>query len=54
MELEDRHIQQMADMEDQHALSTAELVERLDFAERLLTKEGARGHDLIDTWRSDR
>ncbi len=45
MELEDRHIQQMADMEDQHARSIAELEEHVDFAERLLTKEGAGGHD---------
>ncbi len=49
MELENRHIQRMADMEDQHARSIAELEERLDFAERLLTKEHAGGHDLIDT-----
>ncbi len=44
-DLEDRHIQQMADMEDQHNRSIAELDERLDFAERLLTKERAGGHD---------
>ena len=45
LDLEDRHIQQMADMEDQHNRSIAELDERLDFAERLLTKERAGGHD---------
>ncbi len=44
-ELEDRHIQHMADMEDQHNRSIAELEERLDFAERLLTKERAGGHN---------
>ena len=44
-DLEDRHIQQMADMEDQHNRSIAELEERLDFTERLLTKERAGSHD---------
>ena len=37
-ELHDRHIRQVADMEDQHGRHLAEIEERLDFAERLLTK----------------
>lgn len=49
MELEDRQIQRVSDMEDQHARSIVELEERLDFAERLLTKERAGRPRLIDT-----
>ena len=45
-ELEDRHLQQMADMEDQHTRNMAEFEERLDFAERLLTKERAGGRSI--------
>lgn len=37
-ELHDRHVRQIADMDDQHARHLAEIEERLDFAERLLTK----------------
>ena len=37
-ELHDRHARQLADMDDQHARHLAEIEERLDFAERLLTK----------------
>ena len=38
-ELEDRHLQQITELEDQQARHIGELEERLDFTERLLTKQ---------------
>ena len=38
-ELEDRQLQQIAELEDQQARQIGELEERLDFTERLLTKQ---------------
>jgi hypothetical protein len=43
-ELEDRQVQQFAELEEQQATHIGELEERLDFTERLLTKQrGSEG-----------
>ena len=38
-ELEDRHLQEVSESEDRHQRQLADLEERIDFAERLLTKQ---------------
>lgn len=38
-EMEERHYRQVAELEDQHTRQIADLEERVDFAERLLTKK---------------